>query len=60
MSDRMMDLLGNLSDKVIGTVPYVTDLVKAALSGHPIDEHLAAKHVDPIVQRLEAIASQCA
>jgi CO dehydrogenase maturation factor len=60
MSDRMMDLLGELSDKVIGTVPYITDLVKAALSGHPIDEHLAAKHVDPIVQRLEAIASQCA
>jgi CO dehydrogenase maturation factor len=60
MSDQMIDLLGDLSDKVIGTVPYVTDLVKAALSGHPIDEHLAAKHVDPIVQRLEAVASQCA
>ncbi|NCC27046.1 MAG: hypothetical protein EOM22_02550 [Gammaproteobacteria bacterium] len=60
MSDRMMDLLGDLSDKVIGTLPYMTDLVKAALAGHPIDEHLAAKHVDPIVQRLEAIASQCA
>ncbi|UHD17457.1 hypothetical protein [Thiocapsa bogorovii] len=54
----MMDLLGDLSDEVIGTVPYVTDLVKSALSGHPIDEQLAAKHVDPIVQRLEAIASQ--
>ena len=60
MSDRMMDLLGDLSDKVIGTLPYMTDLVKAALAGHPIDEHLAAKHVDPIVQRLEGIASQCA
>ena len=60
MSDQMMDLLGELRDKMIGSLPYVTDLVKAALSGHPIDEHLAVRHVDPIVQRLEAIASRCA
>jgi CO dehydrogenase maturation factor len=60
MSDQMMDLLGELREKVIGSVPYVTDLVKAALSGRPIDEHMAARHVDPIVQRLEAIASRCA
>jgi len=55
---QMMDLLGDLSTKVIGSVPYVPGLAQTALSGRPTDEHLAAQYLEPIVARLEAIAAE--
>ena len=54
---EVMDLLGKLRDKVIGSLPYDARLVKAALSGRAIDEHGAAEQVEPIVQRLEKAVS---
>lgn len=57
MAAQMMDLLEELSVRVIGSVPYLPELAQAALSGRPLNEHLAARHVEPIVARLEAIAA---
>ena len=57
MEAQMMDLLGELGTRVIGSVPYIPGLAQAALSGRPLKEHLAARHVAPIVARLEAIAA---
>lgn len=54
---QMMDLLGELSARVIGSMPYIPQLAQAALSDRPLDEHLASRHVEPIVARLEAIAA---
>lgn len=48
-----MDLLGELQEKVVGSLPYDPSLVKSALSGRSIDEHGAAERVEPIVQGLE-------
>lgn len=58
MADQMMDLLGELSTKVIGSVPYVPGLAQAALSGSRIDAHLASRYIEPILARLEAVASE--
>jgi CO dehydrogenase maturation factor len=57
MAVGVMDLLGKLRDKVVGSLPYDPRLVKAALSGRSIDEHGAAESVEPIVQRLEKAVS---
>jgi CO dehydrogenase maturation factor len=57
MAGQMMDLLGELSASVIGTVPHVAGLAQAALSGRPVDALPAAPHIEPIVARLEAIAA---
>ena len=57
MAAGVMDLLGKLRDKVVGSLPYDPRLVKAALSGRAIDEHGAAESVEPIVQRLEKAVS---
>ena len=58
MAAQMKRLLGELSDNVIGSVPYIPQLVPLSLSGRAMDAHLASTHVEPIVQRLEAIASE--
>lgn len=57
MEARMLDLLGELSTKVIGAVPHIVGLTEAALSGRALDAHLASRHVESIVARLEAIAA---
>ena len=54
---QMMDLLGELSARVIGSIPYIPQLAQAALSDRPLNEHLASRHAEPIVARLEAIAA---
>jgi CO dehydrogenase nickel-insertion accessory protein CooC1 len=53
MAAGVMDLLGKLRDRVVGSLPYNPSLAEAALSGRPIDEHGAAEHVEPIMPRLE-------
>ena len=60
MAARMLELLGELSTRVIGQVPYVPQLAQAALAGTPLDQSLAAAHVVPIVERLESLASDAA
>jgi CO dehydrogenase nickel-insertion accessory protein CooC1 len=57
MEAEMMDLLGELGTRVIGSVPYLPGLARVALSGRPLNEYLASRHVEPIVARLEAIAA---
>jgi CO dehydrogenase maturation factor len=58
MADQMAGLLGELSKKVIGSIPNDPDLVRASLAGRRLDEHAASEEVDLIVQRLERIASE--
>jgi CO dehydrogenase maturation factor len=57
MAAQMMDLLGELSTRVIGTVPRIAGLPHAALSGRALDAHLAAQDIEPVVAQLEAIAA---
>jgi CO dehydrogenase maturation factor len=57
MEAQMMDLLGELSTKVIGSVPQIAGLTQAALSGRALDAHLASRHVASVIARLEAIAA---
>jgi hypothetical protein len=54
----MTDLLGELSARVIGAVPAITGLTQIALSGCPLDAHLASQSIEPIAARLEAIAAE--
>ena len=57
MEAQMMDLLGDLGTRVIGSVPCIPGLAQAALSGRPLNEYLASRHVESIVAQLEAIAA---
>ncbi len=57
MAARVMDLLGELREKVVGSIPCDPDLVRAALSGRPIFEHGVGGNVELIVKRLEKAAS---
>lgn len=57
MAASVMDLLGELREKVVGSLPYDPNLVKTALSGRAIGEYGAAENVESIVQRLEKVTS---
>ena len=57
MTSIMLALLGDLSSKVIGSIPHDPGLVRAGLSGSPVGELKAIENVDPIVQRLEQTVS---
>ena len=58
MVRQMMSLLGELSGKVIGSLPYDPELVSAALAGKPLAQQMESERVGRIVQRLEDIASR--
>jgi CO dehydrogenase maturation factor len=58
MVHQMMSLLGELSGKVIGSLPYKRELVSAALAGKPLAQQMESERVGRIVQRLEDIASR--
>lgn len=58
MTDQMMDLLGELRGKVIGSIPYEPALVSAALAGKPLKNAMSTERVARTVRRLEDIASQ--
>ena len=58
MVDQMTRLLGELSRKVIGSLPYNPKLVSAALASRRLEGQLDPEHIERIVQRLEGIASQ--
>jgi len=58
MTDQMMDLLGELRGKVIGSIPYEPALVSAALAGKRLENAMSTERVARTVRRLEDIASQ--
>jgi CO dehydrogenase nickel-insertion accessory protein CooC1 len=58
MALQMRDLLGELSGKVIGSIPYDPRLVSAALAGRPLEQHTDAERVLRIVHCLEDLESQ--
>jgi CO dehydrogenase maturation factor len=53
----LMDKLATLRDKVIGSISYDQELIKAGLSGNALGECKALEEVAHIVERLEKIVS---
>ena len=53
----LMDKLVNLRDKVIGSISYDQELIKAGLSGNALGECKALEEVERIVERLEQVVS---
>jgi CO dehydrogenase maturation factor len=49
----LMDKLANLRDKVIGSISYDQELIKAGLSGNALGECRALEEIGAIVDRLE-------
>jgi len=49
----LMDKLVNLHDKVIGSIPYDQELIKAGLSGNALGECKILEDIEHIVERLE-------
>ena len=49
----LMDKLANLREKVIGSIAYDRELIKAGLSGGALDECKTLEEVERIVERLE-------
>ena len=53
----LMDKLVNLQDKVIGSISYDQELIKAGLSGNALGECKALEEGERIVERLEQVVS---
>ena len=53
VESMLMDKLVNLQDKVIGSISYDQELIKAGLSGDALGECTALEEVERIVERLE-------
>ncbi len=53
----LVDKLSNLQDKVIGSIPFDQELIKAGLSGNALGECKALEDIEHIVDRLEQIVS---
>jgi len=53
----LMDKLVNLRDKVIGSISYDQDLIKAGLTGNALGACTALEEVEHIVDRLEQVVS---
>jgi len=49
----LMEKLVNLHNKVIGSIPYDQELIKAGLSGNALGECKALEDIEHIVERLE-------
>jgi len=49
----LMEKLVNLHDKVIGSIPYDQELIKAGLSGNALGECKILEDIEHIVERLE-------
>jgi CO dehydrogenase maturation factor len=56
MADQMRRLLNDLAERVVGSVPYLPELVSAALAGKALQQEAAFAAVERIVQRLERVA----
>ena len=57
VESMLMDKLANLRDKVIGSISYDQELIKAGLSGNALGECKALEEVERIVERLEQMVS---
>ncbi|MFN2198237.1 MAG: adenylyl-sulfate kinase [Anaerolineales bacterium] len=57
VKSMLMDKLMNLRDKVIGSISYDQELIKAGLSGDALGECKALIEVERIVERLEQVVS---
>jgi len=57
VESMLMDKLVNLRDKVIGSISYDQELIKAGLSGNALGECKALEEVERIVERLEQMVS---
>jgi CO dehydrogenase maturation factor len=57
IESMLMAKLLNLQDKVIGSISYDHELIKAGLSGNALGECKALKEVERIVERLEQVVS---
>ena len=57
VESMLMDKLVNLRDKVIGSISYDQELIKAGLSGNALGECKALEEVERIVERLEQVVS---
>ncbi|MEJ2325738.1 MAG: adenylyl-sulfate kinase [Chromatiaceae bacterium] len=58
MADQMVGLLGDLSSKVIGSLPYDPGLVRASLAGRALNPQAVPAEADLLVQSLERIAPE--
>jgi len=57
VESMLFDKLSNLQDKVIGSIPFDQELIKAGLSGNALGECKALEDIEHIVDRLEQIVS---
>ena len=57
VESMLIDKLSNLQDKVIGSIPFDQELIKAGLSGNALGECKAIEEIERIVERLEQIVS---
>ncbi len=57
VESMLFDKLSNLQDKVIGSIPFDQELIKAGLSGNALGECNALEDIEHIVDRLEQIVS---
>jgi CO dehydrogenase maturation factor len=57
VESMLMDKLMGLKDRVIGSISYDQELIKAGLSGSAIGECNALEEVERIVERLEQVVS---
>ena len=55
VESMLMDKLEDLHEKVIGSIPYDQELIKAGLSGNAIAECKALEDVEVIMERLEQV-----
>ncbi|NOQ90221.1 MAG: hypothetical protein GQ549_04675, partial [Gammaproteobacteria bacterium] len=53
----LMDKLATLRDKVIGSISYDQELIKAGLSGNALGESKSLEEIEGIVERLEQVIS---
>jgi CO dehydrogenase maturation factor len=58
MADQMAGLLGDLSSRVIGALPYDPGLVRASLAGRALNPQAVPAEADLLVQSLERIAPE--
>ena len=57
VKSMLMDKLGILRDRVLGSISYDQELIKAGLSGNALGECKAMEDVERIVERLEHLVS---
>jgi len=57
VESMLVDKLSNLHDKVIGSIPFDQELIKAGLSGNALGKCRALENIERIVERLEQIVS---